>query len=64
MNDELRETIENALVFSRDSLAEHAAAHITDGESVLAAEIARHNAALAWLEQQPHDDTPKPEHQP
>lgn len=64
MNDEIRTTIEWALLFSRDTLKESAALFITDGEPVIAAEIARHNAALVWLGEQgkegqggKHDDS-------
>lgn len=46
---EIRETIEAALIFSRDTIQEHAAEHIVDAGDLIAAETARHNRALAWL---------------
>lgn len=54
MNDELRMTIENSLVFTRDSLKEHAPAHIENGDAVIAAEVRRMNEALEWIKQQPN----------
>jgi hypothetical protein len=56
MNVEIRTTIEMALVFTRDTLKEHAAEHIVDGEKVLAAEFERIDAALAWLREQATDE--------
>lgn len=52
MDEEIRTTIEWALLFSRDTLKESAALYITDSEPVIAPEIARHNAALVWLNEQ------------
>jgi hypothetical protein len=45
----MRTTIEMALEFTRNTLREHAAAHIVDGEKVLAAEFDRIEAALAYI---------------
>ena len=57
VTEEHRQTILNALKFSRDSLAEHADAHIAGGADALRPELDRHDAAIAYVEQwQPATD--------